>query len=372
MGAPRMRAFEAESGVVLCSEVMGALRIAPLSCATWLCAALCLFKVNLAVAATDEEKAGARAAATQGQAAYEHQRWAEALDLFTRAESLVHSPVHLLYKARSLVQLGQLVKAREAYLAVTRDDSPSTAPAVLKAREDAAKEVAQIEPRLAGLIVKVDGPGAAEANVEMDGVKVPVALVGVSRPADPGQHTLQASANGAAADPQVITLKEGGTATITLVLKPVAGAAPVVPPPTAQPATPPPMTSAAVDTNSAAQSGNGLRTGSYVAFGVGVAGVALGTVFALKAKSKYSDGNDLCHNQDPCELSSADAAQREQLGKDGDSAKTISIISFVAGGVGLAAGTTLFILSGKKQSEPAQAGVHPWIGLGSAGVSGRF
>jgi hypothetical protein len=354
-------------------EVMGALRIAArVPRATWLCAALCLLRVSPAVAASDEEKAGARAAATQGQAAYEKQHWAESLDLFTRAESLVHSPVHLLYKARSLAKLGQLVKAREAYLAVTRDDSGSTSPAVLKAREDAAKEVAEIEPRLANLTVKVEGPGAAEASVDMDGVKVPIALVGVARPADPGQHTLQASANGAAADPQTVTLKEGGAATVTLVLKPVAGAAPAVPPPAAEPVAAPPMTTAAADTNSATQSGNGLRTASYVSFGVGVAGLAVGTVFALKASSKYSDGNALCDGRDPCTLSSAEAAQREQLGKDGDSAKTMSIVGFVVGGVGVAAGTTLFILSGKKHSEPAHAGVHPWLGLGSAGLSGRF
>lgn len=351
---------------------MGASRIAArVPRATWLCAALCLSRVSPAAAATDEEKAGARAAATQGQAAYEKQHWAESLDLFTRAESLVHSPVHLLYKARSLAKLGQLVKAREAYLAVTRDDSASTSPAVLKAREDAAKEVAEIEPRLANLTVKVEGPGAAEASVEMDGVKVPIALVGVARPADPGQHTLQASANGAAADPQTVTLKEGGAATVTLLLKPVAGAPPAVPPPTAEPVAQPPMTAEA-DTKSATQSGNGLRTASYVSFGVGVAGLAVGTVFALKAKSKYSDGNALCENQDPCQLTSAEAAQREQLGKDGDSAKTLSIVGFVVGGVGVAAGTTLFILSGKKQTESARAGVHPWIGLGSAGLSGRF
>jgi len=105
---------------------------------------------------------------------------------------------------------------------------------------------------------------------------------------------------------------------------------------------------------------------------VGVVGIAAGTVFALKAKSKYKDGNALCDNHDPCELSTADAAQREQLGKDGDSAKTLSMVSFIVGGVGVAAGTTLFILSGKKESEPTHAGVHPWIGLGSAGLNGRF
>ena len=294
--------------------------------------------------------------------------------MFTRAESLVHSPVHLLYKARALVQLGQLVKARETYLALTREESTSSSPAVLKAREDAAKEVAQLEPRLANLTVKVDGAGAAEASVTMDGVKVPSALIGVARPADPGQHTLQASGNGVASDPQTVSLKEGGGATVTLLLKPAAGAAPVPPPNAAPPPAAPVTAAAAVAATPPAESGkgNGLRTASYVSFGVGAVGVVLGTVFALKAKSKYSDGNALCNDQDPCNLSQSDADRREQLGKDGDSAKTMSIIGFVAGGVGVAAGTTLFILSGKKESESAQAGVHPWIGLGSAGLSGRF
>ncbi|HET7540182.1 MAG TPA: hypothetical protein VFK05_09925 [Polyangiaceae bacterium] len=351
---------------------MGTFRIAiTLPSVSCLCAALCLLRVSPAAAASDEEKAGARAAATQGQSAYENKRWAEALDLFTRAESLVHSPVHLLYKARSLVQLGQLVKAREAYLSITRDESPSSAPAVLKAREDAAKEQAALEPRLASLTVKVQGAGAADANVVMDGAKVPSALIGVAHPADPGTHTLQATGTGAASESQTITLKEGGAGTITLQLLPTPGAAPVVPPP-AQPATTATTTSAALDSNQAGKSGNSLRTASYVAFGAGAAGVVVGTLFGLKAKKNYNDGNALCGGHDPCELSQDEAARREQLGKNGDSAKTISIIGFVAGGVGVAAGTTLFILSGKQQRESARPGIHPWIGLGSAGLSGRF
>src|SRR6188768_3900498 len=238
---------------------MGAFRIVTtLPAATWLCVALCLLGVRPAFAASDEEKAGARAAATQGQAAFEKKRWAEALDLFTRAESLVHSPVHLLYKARALVQLGQLVKAREAYLSVTREESTSSSPAVLKAREDAAKEQLLLEPRLANLTVKLDGPGAADASLVMDGVKVPAALIGVARPADPGQHTLQATGTGVASDPQTISLKEGGAATVTLLLKPTPGAA-VVPPGGAQPAAAP-ATTAALDTNKPSESGNGLRT----------------------------------------------------------------------------------------------------------------
>jgi hypothetical protein len=118
--------------------------------------------------------------------------------------------------------------------------------------------------------------------------------------------------------------------------------------------------------------GNGMRTASYVALGVGVVGVGVGTVFALSAKSKYEKGNDLCPAF-PCSLTQQEARDREQFGKDGDSAKTLSMVGFIAGGVGLAAGATLFILSGKRAEAPAaQTSVQPWVGLGSMGITGSF
>jgi hypothetical protein len=101
-------------------------------------------------------------------------------------------------------------------------------------------------------------------------------------------------------------------------------------------------------------------------------GIGVGTVFGLSAKSKYDKGNDLCPAF-PCSLNEQQARDREQFGKDGDSAKTLSMVGFIAGGVGLAAGATLFILSGKKTETPAaQASVKPWIGLGSMGLTGSF
>jgi hypothetical protein len=118
--------------------------------------------------------------------------------------------------------------------------------------------------------------------------------------------------------------------------------------------------------------GSGMRTASYVALGVGVVGVGLGTVFGLSAKSNYDKGNDLCPAF-PCSLTQQQARDRERFGKDGDSAKTLSMVGFIAGGVGLAAGATLFILSSKRTETPAaQASVQPWVGLGSMGIAGSF
>ena len=50
---------------------------------------------------TDDQQAGARAAATAGAQAFAEKRWRESLDLFTRAESVIRSPVHELYLART-------------------------------------------------------------------------------------------------------------------------------------------------------------------------------------------------------------------------------------------------------------------------------
>jgi hypothetical protein len=117
--------------------------------------------------------------------------------------------------------------------------------------------------------------------------------------------------------------------------------------------------------------GNGLRIGSYVALGVGVVGVGAGTFFALSAKKHYDDGNDLCPTF-PCTLTSERDRDRKDFGDKGDSAKTLSLVSFIVGGVGLGTGVTLFVLSNKKQEEPQQARVEPFLGFGSAGVRGNF
>ncbi len=119
-----------------------------------------------------------------------------------------------------------------------------------------------------------------------------------------------------------------------------------------------------------ASSGRGLRTASFVAFGVGAVGAGVGTYFALQAADKYEQGNAFCPPSGPCTLSTDKAKQRTDLGKEGDSAKTLSLVGFIAGGVGVVGGVTLLILSGGKQSEKAQ--LVPYIGASELGLVGRF
>jgi tetratricopeptide (TPR) repeat protein len=115
-----------------------------------------------------------------------------------------------------------------------------------------------------------------------------------------------------------------------------------------------------------------LRIASYVAAGVGVLGLSAGTVFGLSAKRSYDEGNELCGASGVCRLTKAQASEREQLGKDGDRQKTLSLVGFAVGGLGVAAGATLFVLSREKQQEPATTELQAYVGLGALGVRGRF
>jgi hypothetical protein len=142
----------------------------------------------------------------------------------------------------------------------------------------------------------------------------------------------------------------------------------------ATPASPEQPGGLAISSDSA-KSGNGMRIGSYVALGVGVVGIGVGTIFGLKAKGRYRDANAItdreCPGSGPCELEPSVDDQWRKLGDEGDSAKTLSLVGFIVGGVGVATGVTLFVLSGNKK-EPAAAKVEPYLGLGALGVRGSF
>jgi hypothetical protein len=105
---------------------------------------------------------------------------------------------------------------------------------------------------------------------------------------------------------------------------------------------------------------------------VGVVGLGAGTLFAVQAKGKYDDANEFCPSF-PCDLTRSQADEREDLIDDGDGKKTLSIVGFAVGGVGLAAGATLFFLSGRKSEQPA-TGFHvaPLVGINTLGVTGGF
>lgn len=340
-----------------------------------------------AFAQSDEQRAAARSLATEGATAFNEGKYQEAVELFGKAESLVHAPPHLLFLARSHAKLGQFVKAREAYMKIVKETLPPNAsPAFRNAQSSASDEVQLIEPKIASLTVKVEGgQGAKDLAVLVDGAPINALLIGVAQPIDPGQHKIEAGATGLRASEQSVTLGEGERKTVALKLESAPGAAPLIAVAQAPAATaePQPAATAAPASSPAPQKDegpapkddkSGLRIGSYVAFGVGVVGLAAGTFFTLQSSSKRNDADDKweeCGGDAGCRADNPLAEEVDSLDRDADSAQTLGIVGFAVGAVGVGVGTALFIMSSGDSSENA-ARIEPYVGLGMAGVKGRF
>jgi hypothetical protein len=352
-------------------------------------------------AQTDEQRAGARSLATEGASAFNDGRFKDAVDLFSKAESLVHAPPHLLFIARANTKLGQYVKAREAYLKITKEQLAPNAPQAFRDAQGAAsREMAAIDHKIGGLVIKVDGGGEAkDLQVKLDGNPIPSVLVGVSQPVDPGEHRVEAMATGFRALPKSIKVGEAEKATVTVKLEVDPNAAPppaaATPPKPGEPAPAPPGVATVgggasvggtnpppqVDTGAAGGGSGGMKIAAFSAFGLGAVGVGLGTVFLLKSMSKRSDGDNLfnaCNAAPPC--TADQKAQIAQSDDDSKSAQTLAIVGYAAGGALVATGVVLLLVDSKGSGGGAPTAknanleptVQPWVGLGMAGVSGRF
>src|SRR5687768_16765016 len=174
-----------------------------------------------ALGQTDEQRAGARTLATEGALAFNEGRFKDAVDLFARAESLVHAPPHLLFMARAHAKLGQFVKARENYWKIIREQlSPSAPQAFRDAQAAAEEERKQVEPHIGRLLVKVEGAeGAKDLVVAVDGQPFPSVMLGVPQPMDPGEHTVTATATGFKAAPVKVSLKDAGLGSAVVKLE---------------------------------------------------------------------------------------------------------------------------------------------------------
>ncbi|HET7539465.1 MAG TPA: hypothetical protein VFK05_06315 [Polyangiaceae bacterium] len=332
---------------------------------------------------SDGDRAGARALANQGADAFDQGKWADAVELFTRAEALVHSPIHLSYIARAQLKLGHWVEAYELFNRIAREPlEQPVSTAASNAVADAKRQLSTLDTQLPYIILTVKGSDTQGVTVTMDDAPVPSALVGVLHPVNPGPHKFRATSATQASPEQTLEVKAGTRETIELVLAPVAGAAAPVAAGAAvatQPNPPPAPSQAPLaqepEPSGRSSTASAMRIGGYVGLGVGVVGVGLGTVFLLSANSKQKDADAAFAACGGKACSGPDRAKVDSLDSDVATSKTLSLTSFIVGGVGVATGVTLLVLSGKQKSEPtAQLAprVQPWIGYRSLGLSGTF
>ena len=313
---------------------------------------LCLAGRSSADEAAD--RATARQLATEGHQALLQKDYATAYDRFRRADELLHAPTLTVGMARSLVGLGRLVDAQEAYQRVIREGVDKDSPeAWQRARSDAQEELAEIQPRLSWLTISVQGP--AEAQVFVDDAELPRAAVGVRRATDPGERRVRATASGYLPAEQQVTLTEGQQEAVELVLQPDPNAQVAAVPAPVAPMQPPPAPAQKKRSNMPA----------YVAFGIGGAGLLVSVVTGALMLNAKSDLDDACTDDGVCPASEQDTL---------DNYHTLGSISAVGLGVAVAgAGTGLALFLTNRSSERANTRhITPYVGLGSVGASGRF
>lgn len=334
-----------------------------------MCAAPLLVS-GVAHAQSAEEISGARALARQGIEAYGAGDFQRAYDLCQRAESLYHAPPHVLYMARAAAKLGRLVEARELYNKLVRENIASDAPAAFRtAQQEAEVEMKDLEPRLARVTVQLQGEGAEDVIVYANGKVIPAALVGASRPMDPGSYEFTVESALVEGDPVSLRVEEGVDQTVTILLRPSGDSK-------APPSTP--KVGSTPTVVGPEDHGTGpSRAPAYAALGVGAVGVAVGTIFLVDHLGKKSDAKELFEEGD-CGTASACDEERTILEKSSKAATsgTLSIVGYGVGGAALATGLVLLLVQKKggdtAYDEDNRRHVRPVVGFGSIGLSGRF
>ena len=106
---------------------------------------------------------------------------------------------------------------------------------------------------------------------------------------------------------------------------------------------------------------------AFTAMGLGVAGLSVGAILGVLALQKNENSkNGLCEADNRCNQTGYD------LRKEALSFGTGSTISLIAGGVLVAGGLTLLLVSPRPETKETGQNLSVKIGLGSLGVSGSF
>jgi hypothetical protein len=319
----------------------------------------------------DASRSAARQVGEEGLAAYDQGQYVEALAKLGQAYAVVKAPALGLWTARTMVKLGRLVEASERYLEVTRlPTQGGDAEVQDKAKQEAERERGELLPRIPKLRLRIQGTRGEPVEVQVDGLPVPAALLGAERPVNPGKHRVTGKM-GSREVSQEVTVAERESKEVEIRFDaasaaPVtAGSTPVAAPPSAPMAAQPSAPRASPRADQGAEGGSLQRTAGWISLGVGGAGLVVGSitgVLLLSKKSSLLDGD--------CVDTACGPTERDRVDSY-NSLRPVSTVSFVVGFLGAGVGAAL-LLTAPKPEQTAKPRVTPWVGLGSAGLAGRF
>ena len=293
---------------------------------------------QLQAQARTADKAAADALFDEARRLMQQHDYAQACEKLEASQSLDPAVGTALNLADCYEKLGRTASAWATF----RDTVALARKAGSAERERVARERAQnLEGRLSYLTI-ITWKGQ-EVAIKRDGVVLDPAVLGTAIPVDPGQHEISAGASGKRTWRTQVEVKDADRVSVSV---PILGDEPppeseLSPPSAASTTEPEPerTTQREAPRDEAKSSGSTQRALALVAAAAGVAGIAAGTVFGLKAASNWSDAKAQCQNGDlqNCPENSV------KLGQEASTAGTVSTVSFIVGGAGVAAAAALWL-----------------------------
>ena len=326
--------------------------------APWLLVAAQLFAVTARAQDIDPQlRQAALELATSGDALFASGSYAAALEKFTRASELVTAPTLMVRQAECLEKLARLVEAAEAYRKAAQFPVGDNATEPFRlAVATANGRIAAIEARTSHLELIVQAPDPDAVLVTLNDQPLSAPQRQKALELNPGRYRVRATAGSQSAFEEV-TLEEGSRRQVTLRLFPVA-VSPTLP--SSRPSTMRDSRAPEAKPNTSL-----VPTLGWISLGVGAAGLLTGIgtgieVFHLK--------HDL--DKSGCTNSVCGPEQQGDV-RTYNSLRVVSASGFVVGGVGLAVGSALLYFAPRTE-RAGRKHLAPWVGIGSAGLSGSF
>jgi len=310
-------------------------------------------------------RANARDLGERGFAALDRRDWRAAETFFRRADSTFHAPTLLLGLARAETQLGELVEATNDYQRIIDEGLPpgEVNPFLTKALESAKREIGPVKARCARVVVHVVGPtepSPSAITLIIDDASVPSDALGGERLLNPGLHRIATRAEGYVPAETSVTLREGESRDVSLILAREASTGAPLPGPNGISTSP-----HATHDGSPSGTQRNLAIASFAVGGVGLLTGAVSGILALNAKSSLS--GSACATG--CNQSALDAYEDDRSRYN--TTTTVATIGFTVAAVGGIAGAIL-LLTAPRSRTATRPTILPYAGAGSVGAVGRF
>ena len=240
-------------------------------------------------------------------------------------------------------------------------------------RDDCTKRLGELDKLQPAIVFEARDASDNELSavkVTMDGAPLADKLDGTPLRADPGEHVFVFTADGYPSVTKHLVLAERDQKRRErIVMGPALASAPVAPAMTPAVA-PTPSSTESPSLASPATGMSTLRVAGLLTGGVGVAGVAVGSVFGLMTGAAWDRQKSDCGPTN-CPHHAQAISDHSTVSTD----STISTAAFVAGGLLLAAGAVMFF-TGSDSAESATTGLVVTPGIsprgGAASLRGTF